>query len=224
MATNQKDDGMIYNDEFFDMINDGSYKSAKVIVPVVRQTLNKHLSVSDLSVVDWGCGQGAWLRAFKEDGFKVKGFDGEYVDRSRLLIDDAEFGSINFDSLDPVEGKWDLAVSLEVAEHVHPNNADAYVAQVAGSADHLLFSAAIPGQGGVGHLNEQWPDYWVEKFQSHGFKYVSDFIRKLTWDNSDVEPWYKQNILFLSKKDYQLPQGWNSVVHPIVWNHIRGAG
>lgn len=220
----------MYDNDFYDMINDGSYKSAKVIVPEVLWAFANAGFDAPGSVVDWGCGQGAWLRAFQEEGLDVTGYDGSYVDRSKLLINDFHEIDLNQTassavySFRDISDKYDLAISLEVAEHLEGENADAFVELVASSSDVVLFSAAIPGQGGVGHVNEQWPSYWVEKFQSHGFKYVSDFIRKKTWNNMDVEPWYKQNVLLLSRENMHLPQGWDPVVHPIVWDHIRGAG
>lgn len=217
----------VYDDNFYNMISDGSYRSAKLVVPEFLSIV-KGSGLDASSVVDWGCGRGAWLSAFKEEGLDVSGFDGDYVDRNSLWIDPSEFSGIDFEgNFDAYRdsGRWDVAISLEVAEHVSERNADDYVALVAQSSKLgiVLFSAAIPGQGGVGHVNEQWPDYWVDKFAIHGYKHVSDCLRWTFWEDEEVEPWYKQNLLILSRVDIYQPSGYHSVVHPIVWDHIRGS-
>jgi len=57
----------------------------------------------------------------------------------------------------------------------------------------VAFSAAIPGQGGVGHVNEQWPDYWEALFAAKGYVLV-DWFRRQLWDDTAIEPWYRQNL------------------------------
>jgi 2-polyprenyl-3-methyl-5-hydroxy-6-metoxy-1,4-benzoquinol methylase len=59
-----------------------------------------------------------------------------------------------------LEKEFDLVVSLEVAEHLPASAADQFVNTLVKHGKKILFSAAIPGQGGQDHLNEQWPDYW----------------------------------------------------------------
>jgi len=95
--------------------------------------------------------------------------------------------------------KYDLAISLEVAEHLPEQFADLFVKTLILHSDIILFSAAIPGQGGQNHLNEQWPDYWIEKFSKHGY-FFHDLIRPLIWNNKKVDYWYKQNTFLVTKK------------------------
>ena len=64
----------------------------------------------------------------------------------------------------------------------------------------ILFSAAIPGQGGTHHVNEQWPSYWIEKFRARGCLPV-DCIRPILWNSNDVLWWYRQNLLFFVKEE-----------------------
>jgi hypothetical protein len=65
----------------------------------------------------------------------------------------------------------------------------------------VIFGAAIPGQGGTGHINEQWPEYWIDKFSDNGFD-VFDIFRKEVRANDEVAPWYAQNcFLFIQKDD-----------------------
>jgi len=100
----------------------------------------------------------------------------------------------------PVERNFDLALSLEVAEHLPAHLAPSFVDSLAALSPVVLFSAAIPGQGGTHHVNEQWPEYWAELFRERGFA-VIDCIRKTVWQNDAVEWWYAQNLLLFVRED-----------------------
>lgn len=147
------------------------------------------------TVVDVGCGTGTWLHVAKGLGAtEVKGLDGIYVDRSLLTIAEEEFELHDLTKPFSLGKSYDLAICLEVAEHL-PHTAAAQL--VKGLTEHsqfILFSAAIPEQGGQHHINEQWPSYWQELFATHGF-YPYDVLRKRFWHNEKVEWWYKQNML-----------------------------
>jgi hypothetical protein len=153
------------------------------------------------SVVDVGCGVATWLRVFEEHGVSdVTGFDGEYVDPNLIEINATNFYAMDLSSPPEWGRTFDLAVSLEVAEHLPAGAADKFVSFLASLAPSVLFSAAIPGQGGRNHVNEQWPDYWVKRFQKHGFV-VLDVIREAIWNNENVEPWYAQNTFLFIRQD-----------------------
>jgi len=178
-----------YNKAFYDVLRTGVVRSAEVIVPLTLQM------VPARGVVDVGCGEGAWLAAFRKFGVEeVLGLDGEYVDPSALFIPRECFESADLSRPFSLERTFDLAVSLEVAEHLPVNSASWFVESLARLAPAVLFSAAIPLQGGVHHVNEQWPDYWVRLFEARGFVAV-DAIRKRVWQDERVQWWYAQNIL-----------------------------
>src|SRR5437867_7323455 len=106
-------DTATYDSKFFDNNQPGSLQSARVVVPLVLSL------VKPQSVVDIGCGMGAWLKVFQENGVPIiRGFDGAYVDRSKLLIDPAVFSPIDLSKPAQIEGSYDLAACLEVAEHI----------------------------------------------------------------------------------------------------------
>ena len=96
--------------------------------------------------------------------------------------------------------KFDLVISLEVAEHLHESSAAGFISSLVKHGDTIIFSAAIPGQGGQNHLNEQWMKYWIDLFAVHGYA-VYDLIRPRIWDIEEVEYWYKQNMIVISKHD-----------------------
>lgn len=178
-----------YTPAFFQAISDGSTRSARVVVPLLMSL------VRPKSVVDVGCGRGKWLAVFRDAAVtELLGIDGPYVDLARTDLAANEF--IRHDLTKPlaVGRVFDLAVSLEVAEHLPAEAADGFVALLASLAPVVAFSAAIPGQGRTGHLNERWPDYWARKFAAKGFLVV-DAVRPAIWSHPDVEWWYAQNLL-----------------------------
>jgi len=157
--------------------------------------------VKPQSVADVGCGTGSWLKVARELGAtKITGIDGIHVDRSMLCIPEESF--IQHDLRLPIQAgaKYDLAICLEVAEHLPEKDAEHIVSMLTGFSDIILFSAGIPGQGGQFHINEQWPAYWQAKFKAHGFLAI-DNLRPLFWDNAKVDWWYRQNMLLYVKEE-----------------------
>ena len=103
--------------------------------------------------------------------------------------------------------KYDMAMSLEVAEHLPEESADGFVKGLCMSSDIVLFSAAHPGQGGDGHINEQPKEYWIEKFAQHNYKPIE--IKQYFADDEKVEWWYRDNIVLFSTTDkYEEVESW----------------
>lgn len=183
-----------YSGDFYEGMEDANLGSARAIVPLVFQY------VQPKSVLDIGCGQGLWLNAFMEHGVTdVLGYDGDYVEREKLSIPKEKF--IGTDLEDPIslERTFDLAMSLEVGEHLSDAASRAFVKNLTDAAPVILFSAAIPGQGGVRHINEQWPSYWEERFREQGYVPV-DSLRHRVWGDSRVTFFYAQNTMFYVKE------------------------
>ena len=95
---------------------------------------------------------------------------------------------------------FDLVVSLEVAEHLPQRSADAFVESLTSLGPVVLFSAAIPLQGGRGHVNEQWPHYWAHLFERRGYAAL-DCVRRRVWEDDDVQWWYAQNTILYVRCD-----------------------
>ncbi|HMN42044.1 MAG TPA: methyltransferase domain-containing protein [Phycisphaerales bacterium] len=170
-----------------------SEASAAIVVPIVTQLLKP------ASMIDVGCGLAGWAAAFGKSGVpEVMGVDGDYVDRSMLRIPADRFTPHDLTKPLTLDRTFDLAISLEVAEHLPESVADQFVQALTNLAPAVLFSAAVPAQGGNHHVNEQWQSYWAEKFAARGYR-VADPVRPRIWDNEDVQWWYRQNtLLFLS--------------------------
>lgn len=183
-----------YANDFFDLHEEGMLRSARVVAPIVLDL------VRAASVIDFGCGRGAWLRAFQEQGIdRVHGLDGEYVERSRLLVPPDSFTPTDLSKPFEVPGRYDLAICLEVAEHLPEAMAPVLVERLVEAAPAVLFSAAVPGQGGVNHVNERMPAYWRELFRRHGYVLL-DPIRPAILTDTRIDWWYRQNaVLYVSE-------------------------
>jgi len=146
------------------------------------------------SVVDLGGGTGAWCRAFKTKGVEwVLCLDHPDARSAGLLIDETEFRGVDLAQEIPSPIPADLAISVEFAEHVSTVRAEWIVNFLTQSARLVLFSAAVPGQGGVAHVNEQWPSFWAQKFGRCGFTQL-DVVRPLIVGDEMIPYWYRQNI------------------------------
>ena len=139
------------------------------------------------SILDVGCGLGNWIEVAKKMGIEeVVGVDGSYVNRTLLKIDDKEFIEKDLAKPFDLNKNFDLAICLEVAEHLPETSADTLIQSIVTHADVVIFSAAIPGQGGQNHINEQWPTYGQELFQKYDYD-VIDYFKPKIWNNNKIE-------------------------------------
>ena len=185
-----------YQKDYFQWLQVGSLRSAKIVIPYVLDFIKPN------SVVDIGCGVGTWLSVFQEKGVKdIVGIDGDYVDQNMLHIPQNAFIALDLTKPIKLNREFDLVVSLEVAEHLPIECAATFVETLTSLGSVILFSAAIPFQGGYNHFNEQWPEYWAALFKKYRYEAI-DCIRSKIWNNNDVEWWYSQNILMYVNEDY----------------------
>lgn len=184
-----------YTQEFYAGQQTGSLSSASKILPLVQEVFHT------TSVIDVGCGVGYWLNVWQSLGVKdIRGVEGPYVSADMLKVD-KQFVSFQ-DLKEPlnITRRFDLAMSLEVAEHLPATHAKHFIEELTSLSDVVLFSAAIPGQEGTYHINEQQPEYWAAHFKERGFVPV-DYIRPKVWgDDQNVEWWYQQNVLLYVKE------------------------
>ena len=189
-------DAGLYDAAYHGALHEGARRSAERVLPLVLGLVEVR------SLVDFGCGSGAWVAAALAHGVEdALGLDGAWVERGTLAIPGARFRVA--DLTRPVElgCRFDLALCLEVAEHLPPEAAPALVETLARHAPVVLFSAAVPGQGGKGHVNEAWPDAWAALFAVQGFE-MRDAVRGRVWEDEAVEPWYRQNAVLFCARDW----------------------
>jgi len=185
-----------YDTGFYDSQYRGSYESARIILPFIREWINPS------SVLDVGCGVGTWLKVWKDElGVKdIVGIDGAYVDRDMLQISPEHFVSKDLKEPFSLGRKFDLVMSLEVGEHLPTEKSSLLVDNLVLHGDMVLFSAALLEQHGTYHINEQLPEFWAKYFVERNFVPV-DILRDKIWTNDKVEWWYRQNIILYVHKD-----------------------
>jgi SAM-dependent methyltransferase len=168
----------------------------------VADVIRDVLALDGESVIDVGCGCGYLLERLYEKGCDVLGIEASETAiahipstiRDVVAITDATRTSIPF-------GMFNVAICTEVAEHVPESDADALVAFVSSRALHrVVFTAATPGQGGTGHVNEQPHGYWIEKFRKRGFVILTDettAMRAKMAVAAPNMPWFGRNVMCL---------------------------
>ncbi len=186
----------IYDDQFFRERNAATRYSAEKVLEIVANVIPEIKSATDV-----GCGVGTWLSVLSDRGVDVvRGFDGHWVNQELLEVSKESFVESDLQHALQCNERFDLAISLEVAEHLPAKCADTFVESLTRLSDFVLFSAAIPFQGGVNHLNEQWQSYWAEKFESQDYV-PTDPVRPRIWRDAKISIPYRQNmILYVSRK------------------------
>jgi len=178
-----------YDEDYYRRVHTGAARSAAIVVPLVLE------HVPARAVVDLGCGIGTWLSVFRRHGVaEAVGIDGDWVDRAMLQIPAGDFLPRDLAAPLDIGRSFDLAISLEVAEHLPESSAPQFVESLTRLAPVVLFSAAIPLQGGVSHLNEQWQGYWAELFRARDYIAI-DCVRPPIWNDERVKVIYRQNTL-----------------------------
>tara|TARA_X000000950_G_scaffold288532_1_gene405786 strand:+ start:4631 stop:5407 length:777 start_codon:yes stop_codon:yes gene_type:complete len=220
-----------YNEKFYNDISNSSYDSAKIFL----DHLWKY--IQPVSVLDVGCGKGAWLKACHEYGSKdLIGIDGSWVDQSEMLDKKIEFKAVDLNSKFSFNKQVDLTISLEVAEHLKNESSNQFIECLINTSEIILFSAAYTGQGGTDHINENKHSFWANIFEKHDYK-PFDLFRPKFWGDARVGFWFRQNTFLYVKKDSDLYKKFQSIniqeiynkdfmdcVHPNLYEHKCGEG
>ncbi len=205
-----------YSTRYYEALKEDSAASARLAVPRILGL------ISAKTVVDVGCGSGTWAKSYRDAGCDVLGIDGMEVQVEQLLIPPDCFLRRNLVEPLRLDRRFDLVNCLEVAEHLPETRADSFVADLCSLGDVVVFSAAVPGQGGTHHVNEQWPSYWIKRFATSGFV-AFDSLRPILWGDPTVAWWYAQNVFVFIRKErlaiypavQNAAQSWPSdLVHP----------
>lgn len=182
-----------YSQRYYEGLKEDSSASAKAVVPLLLKLFPAR------TVVDVGCGSGTWARSYLDAGCDVLGVDGHVVQPGQLMIPVERFERRNLNEALTLGRHFDLVNCLEVAEHLNASRGPSFAADLCRLGDVVAFSAAVPGQGGTHHVNEQWPSYWIPHFQAAGFVPL-DCVRWQIWNDERVAWWYVQNLLVFVKE------------------------
>ena len=139
----------VYNAEFYTDMEISSVTSAKEIIPIL---INRY---QPISVVDIGCGTGAFAREFIQNGVEdVVGYEGDWMRETGTLLQKDKYIYVDFTNEISATRIYDLCLCLEVAEHLDYSSARTLVSTLTSFSQRVVFSAAIPRQGGNHHIND----------------------------------------------------------------------
>lgn len=218
--------GAVYDEAWYARGIDQSLDAARLYIDYLWRFIQPH------SVLDVGCGRGQWLKACEEKGARrLVGFDGHWNHQQQMIAASIQFKAIDLNQLFCVEERFDLAMTLEVAEHLEPASAHNFIQSLCAASDLLLFSAAIPNQGGSHHINEQPHTYWAKLLGDQQFV-PFDILRAVFWSDERIPFWYRQNVFLYARKGSgcferliaqglaPMPNiGFMDCVHPVLYSH-----
>lgn len=214
-------DKNLYDEKFYESTFDHVYSASKILKILFKYHMPE-------SVIDIGCGSGSWLKAASNLGIKnLTGVEGDWLNPDLIISEDIELIMHDISKSLPTLSRYDLAITLEVAEHLDESRARRFVKELCNLSDVILFSAAIPFQGGDNHVNEQWQSYWAMLFKENNFKAL-DLIRPLVWDDDKVKSWYKQNCLVYVNQNFtfnvspSIKKQPLDIVHPDIFKNNPG--
>ena len=191
----------LYGQDFYNSQMLGSLQSAQVYLYHLFSIWGVPESVADL-----GCGRGAWLATCRDLGVRrTVGFDGDWNSPADMLDQGIEFYPVNLEQGITSTERFDLAISLEVAEHLRPESSDTFIESLSRLSDAVLFGAAFIGQPGANHINTRLHSFWSGKFFDRGYV-LFDLFRPVFWNDDRVEPCYRQNTFLYVKPDHSLYQ------------------
>jgi predicted RNA methylase len=157
-------------------------------------------------IIDFGCGTGDLARAFASRGVTVVAIDG-YSTPDFSAYSNIHFTKVDLNNvaatqkfLKQFEAKFDLAISIEVAEHLNPDVSSSFIEWMTSMADVIVFSAAVPSQDGDGHINCRSRSDWYQFIKQHEYV-IADTLRQHFTLNPRLGLWHKFNIVDYVQKD-----------------------
>jgi len=187
----------MYSKLYYKKHQDGSYASAYKIL----KYLTTFITIE--SIIDFGCGVGTWCSAAQNLSINnIMGVDQNLYDSSYMLIPNKNYLQRDLQKSVSLDMKMDLVISVEVGEHIESRYSHVFINTLCQHGDIILFSAALPYQGGTGHINEKPCSYWRDIFSDLDYIAI-DCIRGVFWEDDDVEVWYKNNTILYVRDGLQ---------------------
>lgn len=186
---------MVYDETFYEEPHQKKAQSAAIVAEIILRNLTFK------NVFDIGCGIGLFISEMAKKGVEAIGCD---YSESAIANSCTNVTIFKADASKRivVNRKFDLVICFEVAEHLADKHSNQLVDSCVRHSDSVLFTAAPPGQGGVGHINEQPYEYWIQKFENSGFMHDNELSMKLQSEmrTQNVVSWLADNIMFFKRK------------------------
>lgn len=185
----------VYDEEYYAEGNEWKEPSCKKVAEI----LNEFFSFS--SVFDIGCGVGLYLEQLHILGKETLGCDSS---EAAVGMAPESITVYQADATKPIKvnRRFDLVICFEVAEHIQGRYSLQLVRNCVHQGDIVCFTAAPKGQGGIGHINEQPYQFWINLFSRHGFRYEDTLSKKIRIRMKDeqVVSWIAENLLVFKEK------------------------
>lgn len=184
-----------YSHKYFDKHKMAARKSARHVVPFVMSVIRP------ISIADIGCGSGQWTKEFISNGVKrAYAFDAFASPCWGVADNSVDFQKIDLEDCVADFPDVELVCWLEVAEHLSKSSCNRILSYIVERTDAILFSCAVPGQGGTGHISERRLSDWVSDFKEFGFC-CQDILRPRFWNDENISWWYRQNAVIFAKEN-----------------------
>ncbi len=187
-------DPPVYTPRFYEEEGESSEGSAPEVVPALLRLGPIH------SVLDVGCGVGAFLAEFLRSGVREAiGIEGEWIRSAPIAIPNESIAIADLRQRFDLGRTFDMVLCLEVAEHLEADFAGGLIESIVRHGDLIAFGAGVPSQGGTHHVNLRWPDFWAGQFRRKGFD-CFDAVRPVLARNPRVSKHYAQNLLVYARR------------------------
>lgn len=195
-----------------------NFKDPKIII----EEILKHFHPK--KVIDLWCWLGAFVKTFQDHWIDAYWVNWPRVEKDKLVMNEDRLIIKNLEEFCDFKKWYDMAITIEVAEHIDAKYADNFIKTITSCADIIIFSAAIPWQWWFKHVNEQSPEYREEKFNKLWYRFY-DVFRWKFWNNKDIAISHRQNMFLVMKEWINLPSSLEEkspryIIHPELFNWL----
>jgi len=185
---------LIYNPLVMRQFHDEAKRNA----PIVAAAIIELFPLAKV-LLDVGCGSGAFAAEFNRLGRSAIGLERSPHGRAlaqKQAVDCRDF-DLSRETVTNLVGSVDLVYCLEVAEHLSSSLGRKLIEFISSFHKPVIFSAAQPGQGGTGHVNEQPMEHWINIFNQNGFSFDAERTGELRgrFARSNAAYWFQRNTI-----------------------------
>jgi len=188
----------MYSRDFHKSIENDEYPQAVRLSEYIKLYVNCSI------FLDFGCSTGLYLNEIQKrlPNIEAIGFEfSEDAVRHALCKNVKQFDLTQPILREKKDNTFTLGLCLEVLEHIDDSNWKPVLDNITKLSDIIIFSAAIPGQGGTGHINCRNKIDWIRRFYSLGWVIDLDHTKHMLeyMKNGYHMGWFAFNAMVLVK-------------------------